>query len=115
MLKEYISEHLEQARSLLSGKMKEYKTICESEKIIEDNIDKIHNTSDIDFEIFSPRMGENSLRRKINEYYEQLKEVQERKKILKQEIDEISKDLEKFRIMAAELLVLQKQAQENKK
>ncbi|MDO5424287.1 MAG: hypothetical protein Q4F41_11215 [Eubacteriales bacterium] len=108
-------EHLDQARNQMTVKMKEYKDVCETEKVIQENIEKIHRDAEIDFEIFSPRAGEKSLRNKANEYYEKLKEVQERKVVLKKEIDQISGELEKFKVMAAELMVLEKRAEGKKK
>lgn len=52
--------------------MKNYNQICETEKKIEEKINTLQNDKNIDFEIFSPRMEEKSIRAKMNDYYEEL-------------------------------------------
>ena len=44
------------------GVMKNYNHICETEKKIEEKINTLQNDKNIDFEIFSPRMEEKSIR-----------------------------------------------------
>ena len=93
--------------------MKNYNQICETEKKIEEKINILQNDKNIDFEIFSPRMEEKSIRAKMNDYYEELHEIQEKKEKVKKELDMASEKMEKFRIMAAELMNLDKQARAN--
>ena len=99
MLKEYILENMENARIRVIGVMKNYNQICETEKKIEEKINTLQNDKNIDFEIFSPRMEEKS--------------IQEKKEKVKKELDGASEEMEKFRIMAAELMNLDKQARAN--
>ena len=113
MLKEYILENMENARIRVIGVMKNYNQICETEKEIEEKINILQNDKNIDFEIFSPRMEEKSIRAKMNDYYEELHEIQEKKEKVKKELDMASEEMEKFRIMAAELMNLDKQARAN--
>ena len=113
MLKEYILENMENARIRVIGVMKNYNQICETEKKIEEKINILQNDKNIDFEIFSPRMEEKSIRAKMNDYYEELHEIQEKKEKVKKELDMASEKMEKFRIMAAELMNLDKQARAN--
>lgn len=113
MLKEYILENMENARIRVIGVMKNYNQICETEKKIEEKINMLQNDKNIDFEIFSPRMEEKSIRAKMNDYYEELHEIQEKKEKVKKELDMASEEMEKFRIMAAELMNLDKQARAN--
>lgn len=113
MLKEYILENMENARIRVIGVMKNYNQICETEKKIEEKINILQNDKNIDFEIFSPRMEEKSIRAKMNDYYEKLHEIQEKKEKVKKELDMASEEMEKFRIMAAELMNLDKQARAN--
>ncbi len=113
MLKEYILENMENARIRVIGVMKNYNQICETEKKIEEKINILQNDKNIDFEIFSPRMEEKSIRAKMNDYYEELHEIQEKKEKVKKELDMASEEMEKFRIMAAELMNLDKQARAN--
>ena len=113
MLKEYILENMENARIRVIGVMKNYNQICETEKKIEEKINILQNDKNIDFEIFSPRMEEKSIRAKMNDYYEELHELQEKKEKVKKELDMASEEMEKFRIMAAELMNLDKQARAN--
>ena len=79
MLKEYILENMENARIRVIGVMKNYNQICETEKKIEEKINTLQNDKNIDFEIFSPRMEEKSIRAKMNDYYEELHKIQEKK------------------------------------
>ena len=58
-------------------------------------------------------MEEKSIRAKMNDYYEELHEIQEKKEKVKKELDMASEEMEKFRIMAAELMNLDKQARAN--
>ena len=113
MLKEYILENMENARIRVIGVMKNYNQICETEKKIEEKINTLQNDKNIDFEIFSPRMEEKSIRTKMNDYYEELHKIQEKKEKVKKELDGASEEMEKFRIMAAELMNLDKQARAN--
>ena len=113
MLKEYILENMENARIRVIGVMKNYNQICETEKKIEEKINTLQNDKNIDFEIFSPRMEEKSIRAKMNDYYEELHKIQEKKEKVKKELDGASEEMEKFRIMAAELMNLDKQARAN--
>lgn len=80
MLKEYILENMENARIRVIGVMKNYNQICETEKKIEEKINTLQNDKNIDFEIFSPRMEEKSIRAKMNDYYEELLKYRKRKK-----------------------------------
>ena len=91
MLKEYILENMENARIRVIGVMKNYNQICETEK----------------------KMEEKSIRAKMNDYYEELHKIQEKKEKVKKELDGASEEMEKFRIMAAELMNLDKQARAN--
>lgn len=93
--------------------LKNFNQICETEKKIEEKINTLQNDKNIDFEIFSPRMEEKSIRAKMNDYYEELHKIQEKKEKVKKELDGASKEMEKFRIMAAELMNLDKQARAN--
>ena len=113
MLKEYILENMENARIRVIGIMKNYNQVCEKEKKIEEKINALQNDRNIDFEIFSPRMEEKSIRAKMNDYYDELHKTQEEKAKLKKELDEATEEMEKFRIMAAELMSLDKQARAN--
>ena len=113
MLKEYILENMENARIRVIGVMKNYNQICETEKKIEEKINTLQNDKNIDFEIFSPRMEEKSIRAKMNDYYEELHKIQEKKEKVKKELDGASEEMEKFRIMAAELMNLDKQSRAN--
>ena len=113
MLKEYILENMENARIRVIGVMKNYNQICETEKKIEEKINTLQNDKNIDFEIFSPRMEEKSIRAKMNDYYEELHKIKEKKEKVKKELDGASEEMEKFRIMAAELMNLDKQARAN--
>ena len=79
MLKEYILENMENARIRVIGVMKNYNQICETEKKIEEKINTLQNDKNIDFEIFSQRMEEKSIRAKMNDYYEELHKIQEKK------------------------------------
>lgn len=51
-------------------------------------------------------MEEKSIRAKMNDYYEELHKIQEKKEKVKKELDGASEEMEKFRIMAAELMNL---------
>lgn len=98
MLKEYILENMENARIRVIGVMKNYNQICETEKKIEEKINTLQNDKNIDFEIFSPRMEEKSIRAKMNDYYEELHKIQEKKEKVKKELDGASEEMEKFRL-----------------
>ena len=113
MLKEYILENMGNARIRVIGVMKNYNQICETEKKIEEKINTLQNDKNIDLEIFSPRMEEKSIRAKMNDYYEELHKIQEKKEKVKKELDGASEEMEKARILAAELMNLDKQARAN--
>ena len=93
MLKEYILENMENARIRVIGVMKNYNQICETEKKIEEKINTLQNDKNIDFENFSPRMEEKSIRAKMNDYYEELHKIQEKKNWM-----ELRKKLKNFEL-----------------
>ena len=110
MLKEFLNDHLTKAREELTEVMKQYKAVCEEEKVILENIEKTEQNADIDFEIFSPRSGD-SLKDKLSSLNANLKTVREKKEQVKKEIDRISGDLETYKVMMAEYIALEKKGQ----
>ncbi|HIS31768.1 MAG TPA: hypothetical protein IAB44_09535 [Candidatus Limivivens intestinipullorum] len=110
MLKEFLNDHLTKAREELTEVMKQYKAVCEEEKVILENIEKTEQNADIDFEIFSPRSGD-SLKDKLSSLNANLKTVREKKEQVKKEIDRISGDLENYKVMMAEYIALEKKGQ----
>ena len=98
VVKEYIQQKKERTETALSEKKEMLKKLQETEKIIYENIQRIRQ-SDIDFEIFSPRTGEKTLReQKLGKIKTQKADVQETISELKIKIgnfEEMLKELEK--------------------
>lgn len=102
MVKEYIQQKKERTEAEISEKQEELKKLQETEKIIRGNIERIRQ-SDIDFEIFSPRIGEVSLREEINDMERKLGQIRIEKMKIQERIDELMEKQENFEKMLKEL------------
>lgn len=102
MVKEYIEEQKQKIERNIEEKQEELKKAQETEKIICGKLDKIRE-SDLDFEIFSPRIGEISLREKIKLLEEELKKTVTERMVLEESISELEKEKKNFEEMLKEL------------
>lgn len=110
MVKEYIQGKLKSARNTLEIKNKEWNRNQEQERFLKESIRKMQEEEDIDFEIFSPRTGEYSIKGKINEMYEKLNYLISLNGKLRAEIEQLETEEQKFQTMADELEKLEKLA-----
>lgn len=110
MLKEYLTENLIRVRDELTDLKKQYKKLENASDEMKERISDLHRSSNMDYEIFSPRMGDQSLRSRAAACYKEWNELQEQIRNVKQEMDRTSAELEKFKVMAAEFLALEKAA-----
>mgnify|MGYP003279073878 CR=1 FL=1 len=108
MVKEYIQGKLRSVRNTLEIKNKEWNRNQEQERFLKESIRKMQEEEDIDFEIFSPRTGEYSVRGKINEMYEKLDQLISLNGKLKVEIEQLETEEKKFNTMASEIEELEK-------
>lgn len=88
VVKEYIQQKKERTETALSEKTEMLKKLQETEKIIYENIQRIRQ-SDIDFEIFSPRTGEKTLRDEIVEMEQKLEKIKTQKTDVQETISEL--------------------------
>lgn len=102
MVKEYIEEQKQKIERNIEEKQEELKKAQETEKIICGKLDKIRE-SDLNFEIFSPRIGEISLREKIKLLEEELKKTVTERMVLEESISELEKEKKNFEEMLKEL------------
>lgn len=102
VVKEYIQQKKERTETALSEKTKILKKLQETEKIIYENIQRIRQ-SDIDFEIFSPRTGEKTLRDEIVEMEQKLGEIKTQKADVQETISELKIKIRNFEEMLKEL------------
>lgn len=110
MVKEYIQGKLKTARNTLETKNKEWNRNQEQERYIKESIRKMQEEEDLDFEIFSPRTGEYSIKSKINEMYEKLNQLISLNGKLRLEIEQLEIEEQRFQTMADELEELEKLA-----
>lgn len=102
VVKEYIQQKKERTETALSEKTEMLKKLQETEKIIYENIQRIRQ-SDIDFEIFSPRTGEKTLRDEIVEMEQKLGEIKTQKTDIQETISELKIKIGNFEEMLKEL------------
>lgn len=102
MVKEYIQQKKKNTEIQIAEKKKELKKVQEMEKIICGNIERIQQ-SDIDFEIFSPRTGEISLRGKKKELEQELGKIRVEMVNIEEEIGRFEKKREDFEEMLREI------------
>lgn len=102
VVKEYIQQKKERTETALSEKTEMLKKLQETEKIIYENIQRIRQ-SDIDFEIFSPRTGEKTLRDEIVEMEQKLGEIKTQKADVQETISELKIKIGNFEEMLKEL------------
>lgn len=102
MVKEYIQQKKEETEAEILEKQEELKKLLETEKIIREDIERIRQ-SDIDFEIFSPRTGEVSLREKISNLEERLRKIRGEKAEVQKNIEKLLEKKTDFEKMLQEL------------
>lgn len=102
MVKEYIQQKLKNTEEELAKRQEELKKLQETEKIVCENIQRIRQ-SDIDFEIFSPRTGEKTLRDEIVEMEQKLGKVRVRKADVQETMEELVIKKKNFEEMMREL------------
>lgn len=102
MVKEYIEQQKKLAEEKIEKKQEEMKQIQETEKIISSKIEKIKQ-SDMDFEIFSPRTGEISLREKVKILEKELGQIRIQKVSLQETIDNLLEEKGNFEKMLEEI------------
>lgn len=102
VVKEYIQQKKERTETALSEKTEMLKKLQETEKIIYENIQRIRQ-SDIDFEIFSPRTGEKTLRDEIVEMEQKLGKIKTQKADVQETISELKIKIGNFEEMLKEL------------
>lgn len=102
VVKEYIQQKKERTKTALSEKTEMLKKLQETEKIIYENIQRIRQ-SDIDFEIFSPRTGEKTLRDEIVEMEQKLGKIKTQKADVQETISELKIKIGNFEKMLKEL------------
>lgn len=102
VVKEYIQQKKERTETALSEKTEMLKKLQETEKIIYENIQRIRQ-SDINFEIFSPRTGEKTLRDEIVEMEQKLGKIKTQKADVQETISELKIKIGNFEKMLKEL------------
>lgn len=102
MVKEYIEQKKEKTEAQILENRKKLKELEETEKLICGKIERIRQ-SDIDFEIFSPRTGEMSLREEIHELEQKLRQIRIEKVNMQEMLDELFIKKQNFEIMLKEL------------
>lgn len=102
VVKEYIQQKKERTETALSEKTEMLKKLQETEKIIYENIQRIRQ-SDINFEIFSPRTGEKTLRDEIVEMEQKLGKIKTQKADVQETISELKIKIGNFEEMLKEL------------
>lgn len=110
MVKEYIMEKLNNISIKLGNQQKELENILEEEDILREKLRKMRGDNDFDFEVFSPRSGNPSLKVKVLELNERLNQAMTNKGRLKEQIKELKEKKIKFQNMKNEIVELEKLA-----
>lgn len=108
MLEEYIQKNLEDTEEKLEKEERKLEECREMEKTIRDEIQQIQEHSDIDFEIFSPRDSDHSLKGKMNQLYENLQ-------LLTESIEKLEKNIEQYKTKKQEFSIMYQEWEEMKK
>lgn len=111
VIKGYLRKQLKNIEEKISEQRCELKKIQSMEQIIREKIKGIQET-DINFGIFSPRIGDMSPRDKIKELEGQLKKVREDKATQRENLNALRDERRKFKGMLDELKELENLAKE---
>lgn len=111
VIKGYLRKQLKNIEEKISEQRCELKKIQSMEQIIREKIKEIQET-DINFGIFSPRIGDMSPRDKIKELEGQLKKVREDKAMQRENLNALRDERRKFKGMLDELKELENLAKE---
>lgn len=111
LIKGYLRKQLKNIEEKISEQRCELKKIQSMEQIIREKIKGIQET-DINFGIFSPRIGDMSPRDKIKELEGQLKKVREDKATQRENLNALRDERWKFKGMLDELKELENLAKE---
>ncbi|MCI9661722.1 MAG: hypothetical protein HFI80_09305 [Lachnospiraceae bacterium] len=111
VIKGYLRKQLKNIEEKISEQRCELKKIQSMEQIIREKIKEIQET-DINFGIFSPRIGDMSPRDKIKELEGQLKKVREDKATQRENLNALRDERRKFKGMLDELKELENLAKE---
>lgn len=115
MLGEYLKENLEDLQEKLEKEERKLQECREMEKAIKGEIRQIQENSDIDFEIFSPRAFDHSVKGKMNQLYENLQLLMESIEKLEKNMEQYKSKEEMFTVMQQEWEDLLKRAEKSKK
>ena len=113
MIKEYISEKYRIVDKNLKLKQEKYNGNDKKIHFLKKNIQKIQEESDITFDVFNPRAEENSLRQKMNGFYEELNQSITENEELKEDIEMLKEQREKYQFMFNEILELERKQKNN--
>lgn len=112
MLEEFIEENQREAYEGARREERKLKECREMKKTILLEIEDIQKNSDIDFEIFSPRATDKSLKGKMKQLYENLQVLEESILKLEKKAEEYKEKEEKFSVMKKELESLLQKAKQ---
>lgn len=115
MLEEYIRKNYEEAKDQLDKENRKLKECQELEKTVKKEIREIQQNTDIDFEIFSPRAGDGSLKGKVKQLYENLDLLRTSISKLQSNIEVYTRKTDEFTIMKEELRSLKNAANHHSK
>jgi len=108
MVKAYMSKKLKIVTESIGQYEQDLKRSQDLEVVIRENIRKIQEDSDIDFEIFSPRLSSQSLKEEINGLYENLNQVMLENMRRREEISILREKQEKYRQMLDEIIKMER-------
>ena len=110
MVKEYLEDKLEIVLKSIELKKRQYEENSNMEHISKEEIFRIQEASDINFEVFYPRSGSISLKGKIDELYRRLEKVSFENQELRESLDMLERQKEEYRFMLNEVIELETKA-----
>lgn len=103
MIKEYIENKRKNSLEQLKIKQSKLLENKKKEEYLKKLIKEIQDKSDIDIEVFSPRVEGSSIKNRINENYEELEKVLAQNSHLEDEITILKSKYDKYCFMTKEL------------
>lgn len=110
MVKEYLSEKLSSTLEKISSLEERYKESSNRIDLLEQDIYRMQEESNINFEVFYPRSGSISLQSKINQLSCKLQETSAENKKIKRTLKELEQKRDKYQYMIDEITELEKRS-----
>ena len=110
MVREYLESVLLETKGQLDDCRIQCEKIRKKKQEIETKIAKIQMKTELSEEYFSPRYGNQTLRKQMNEYYGEIKEMDRKIQLMEEKEKELCQKKEEFQMMLDEVMELENMA-----